>query len=102
MQDFNGDPADICQSCRHDRGSHLCGAGKCGFCPCATFAADPASIYAPALERLTDELVGRVVAEIDRLTPSEAESIASGYLPPSAVAKVSPAMRAYHGAEVSR
>lgn len=33
----------------------------------------------------------------EKLTPFEAESLRSGYLPPSAIAKVSPAMRRYHG-----
>lgn len=36
-----------------------------------------------------------------KLTAFEAESIATGYLPPSAVEKVSPAMREYHGVTCS-
>ena len=36
-----------------------------------------------------------------KLTAYEAECIASGYLPPSAVEKVSPAMREYHGVTCS-
>lgn len=36
-----------------------------------------------------------------KLTPDEAESIGSGYLPPSAIPKVSPAVRKYHGVTYS-
>jgi hypothetical protein len=35
-----------------------------------------------------------------RITPDEAEALRSGWLPPSAVPKVSDAMRRYHGADL--